>query len=223
MKTIIKIFFLVFIIPLQMDAQRNANPFYVQVGGGKDVYVQSQQVGFNNTGTANHVYAEFGTSKGVLRPGIFYTWNEKQSFFTYTMESQTQGVYLKLNLSPYIRFIPYGIDPYISGTFGMEKNKFTNLTDDSEGNPQIEVSNTMRASNTFHAGVDIGRKLFILSFQYTYKPGSVTFQRQDVDALQLYNGKHAFDVRLGIRLSPNKNNRTRCPKFGRRSKGNTSF
>ena len=213
-----------FVSESQAQKRNNNNPFYVQAGIGLDIYNHHKQVGFNSVSNAKFAYLEVGSERGIFKAGLFYTLGQKHQFYTYELEEDLQGLYVKLNLGPFIQFLPYGIDPYVFGSAAMKHTYFKQAVINPEGITEMQKITNMSFNNSFGTGIDIGRKIFVLGFQYAYSPGKATFLRPEGDPLTLFTSKHSFSVSLGIRIRPSLGGSgLRCPRFGKRSKGNTSF
>lgn len=209
---------------LPIEGQSQSNPYYLQGGVGTSVLSHHQQLGFKQTSAAKFAYVEGGRERSMLRFGLFYSQGQQLSFFTYQLEEELKGLYVKLNLGPFISFLPYGIDPYLFGSAAMKHDYFKQEVMNSEGLTEMQKITQMSFSNSVGAGVDIGRKILVLGLQYNYTPGKANFLRPDGDALEIFTSKHAFTVSLGIRIRPQVGQSgMRCPRFGKRSKGNTSF
>ena len=207
-------------MPLKSQSNRSGNDYFLQIGVGRTMLNHFQQIGFNQSKMSNSLIAEIGPEKGLWRIGGFIQTPETYEYSAFQLERKKMGIYGKANLAPFIKSLPYGIDPYLHAGANMQKTIFRNA---NENSASAELLND-DIRYAFGGGLDIGRRLFILGIHYSFSPDSVLLNDPELGPLNFQTTTHSLELRLSVRLSSKMfGGNGICPKFGKKKKGQTKF
>lgn len=208
------------ITSLTAQSNSESNSYFLQLGVGRTMLNHFEQIGFNQTVTSNALMAEIGQERGYWRVGAYLQTTDRYEYSSFQIERKEMGFYAKANLAPIVKLLPYGVDPYLYASTGMQKSLFRNVND-TNSSPDL-INDKM--NHSFGGGLDLGRKLLVMGVHYAYTPGATTFTDAELGVLDFQTTTHSLQLRLSIRLTDKLFTGGRiCPRFGKKKKGQTRF